>query len=193
MEEYLASSEIIDWRDPSVLCQAQELAQRIGDKTEIAKRCFEWLREEIRHCLDHKLDLQTGKASEVLEAKAGWCTAKSHLLAALLRANGIPAGLCYQRFRRDEENGGGYGSHGLNAIDLEEYGWYRVDPRGNRGNVNAKFTPPDENLAFPAELDGEMIHPKVWAEPLEATVEYLRIPQTWQEFRAPDLDIFQDL
>ncbi len=39
----------------------------------------------------------TCKASEVLRYKEGICNAKAHLLATILRANGIPSGFCYQR------------------------------------------------------------------------------------------------
>ena len=55
---------------------------------------------------------------------------KSHLLAALLRANGIPAGFCYQRLSIDDI-GPPFSLHGFNAVWLQEYGWYRVDARGN--------------------------------------------------------------
>ena len=29
----------------------------------------------------------------------------------------------------------------LNAVYLDEFGWYRCDPRGNKEGVNAQFTP----------------------------------------------------
>jgi len=45
-------------------------------------------------------DVVTCSASEVLREGTGICFAKSHLLAALLRAVGIPAGLCYQVYQR---------------------------------------------------------------------------------------------
>ena len=89
----------------------------------------------------------TLKASEVLQHGTGFCYAKSHLLAALLRANGIPAGLCYQRLSVND-TGAPWCLHGLNAVFLEDIGWYRCDARGNRPGVTAAFTPPVERLAF---------------------------------------------
>jgi transglutaminase-like putative cysteine protease len=38
-------------------------------------------------------------------------------------------------------------------VYLKDYGWYRIDARGNKAGVDAQFTPPHEKLAF--EL-GEM-------------------------------------
>lgn len=34
-------------------------------------------------------------ASDVLKHRTGYCYSKNHLLAALLRVNKIPTGLCY--------------------------------------------------------------------------------------------------
>jgi transglutaminase-like putative cysteine protease len=61
----------------------------------------------------------TCSASEALAAGTGYCFAKSHLLAAVLRANGIPAALCYQRLALDEsaeESQRRFSLHGLNAV-----------------------------------------------------------------------------
>ena len=59
--------------------------------------------------------------SSVLMHKTGYCYAKSHLLAALLRSNGLPAGLCYQRLSVDDD-GAPYSLHGLNADFLKNHG-----------------------------------------------------------------------
>lgn len=160
----------------------------MDDPIVIAKRCFEWVRDEIKHSRDYGLQPVTCSASAVLLNGSGYCYAKSHLLAALLRANGIPAGLCYQRLSRDD-NGESYSLHGLNAVLLPEFGWYRVDPRGNRKGVNAQFTPPVEQLAFPISLPGEANLPEIWADPLPVVVEALRTHENadtlWEEL--PDV------
>src|SRR5437867_9797512 len=97
-------------------------------------------------------------ASEVLRARTGFCYAKSHLLVALLRANGVPAGLCYQRLALDE-TGSAFCLHGLAAVWLPAVGWYRIDPRGNKPGVDAQLAPPVERLAFAARLPGEYLFP----------------------------------
>lgn len=173
MEPFLRSTDVIDWHHPDVLRLARSLVRGTSDPVEIARRCFEWVRDEIKHSRDYRLSPVTCSASEVLHHGSGYCYAKSHLLAALLRANGIPAGLCYQRLSRDE-NGEPYSLHGLNAVYLPEFGWYRVDPRGNRPGVNAHFTPPVEQLAFPIALSGEADLPEIWPDPLPVVVEALR-------------------
>jgi transglutaminase-like putative cysteine protease len=147
MEEYLQATEVIDWQDPAVLELAQHIASGHQTPDLIAKACFEWVRDEIRHSFDYQMNPVTYRASEVLQYRTGYCYAKSHLLAALLRANRIPSGFCYQRLSIDDK-GAPYSLHGFNAIYLSEVGWYRVDARGNRKGVDAQFTPPKEQLAF---------------------------------------------
>jgi transglutaminase-like putative cysteine protease len=97
MEQYIQPTEIIDWDHPDVSNVAHHLAEGCQSPVEIARNCFEWVRDTIKHSWDYQLNPVTCKASEVLQHKTGYCYAKSHLLGALLRANGIPAGFCYQR------------------------------------------------------------------------------------------------
>jgi transglutaminase-like putative cysteine protease len=182
MNEYLESSELIDWRHPDVAAKAAELASECRDQLQIAQRSFEFVRDAIRHSSDYELNPVTCRASDVLAHGTGYCYAKSHLLAALLRANNIPAGLCYQRLSI-EGDGPPFCLHGLNAIYLDPHGWYRVDARGNKPGVNAQFNPPHEQLAFSTQLAGEADLPEIWAEPLAAVVSTLQTCRTWQEVR----------
>ena len=111
------------------------------------------------------------------------------MLAALLRANGILAGLCYQRLSR--EDGNGFSLHGLNAVHLPGIGWYRVDPRGNKPGVDAQFCPPDERLACSIESAGEMDLPEIWPEPMPMVVDCLKHFQGWKQVEAnlPDVQV----
>ena len=179
MDPYLASSTYIDYDHPAVAAKARELAKGCTNDTAIALRCFEFVRDAIAHTGDAGRGISTIKASEVLTQKTGWCYAKSHLLAALLRANGIPTALCYQRLGCSEYREGIYCLHGLNAVRLEPYGWYRCDPRGNKEGVNAQFTPPVEKLAFELgknEYDVEGL----FAEPLPEIIEALETYKTYE-------------
>lgn len=180
MEEYLASSEIIDFTHPKVAEKARELSEGCSDDAEIAKHCFEFVRDDIRHTGDAGEGITTLRASEVLEQGQGWCYAKSHLLAALLRANGIPTALCYQRLSCSEYVEGIYCLHGLNAVYLKEFGWYRVDARGNKEGVDAQFNPPYEKLAF--ELDkNEYDLPDRYSLPLPVVIEALTTCKNYNE------------
>jgi transglutaminase-like putative cysteine protease len=173
MHEYLKASDVIDYNDPEVAALATRLASGTPSVTAATQRCFEWVRDEIAHSLDVGATRVTCSASEVLREGFGFCYAKSHLLAALLRANGIPAGMCYQRLSADGQ-GAPYCLHGLNGVYLEDYGWYRVDPRGNRNGIDAQFCPPVEKLAYPIALEGEADLPDILPAPLPVVVEALR-------------------
>jgi transglutaminase-like putative cysteine protease len=171
MQEYLKSTDVIDWQHPAVFALSQQLT---GDSIEATvRRCFDWVRDEIRHSGDFQLNPITCRASEVLKARTGFCYAKSHLLAALLRANNIAAGLCYQRLSIDDA-GTQFCLHGLNAVYLPAIGWYRLDPRGNKPSVNAQFTPPIEQLAFTPTLPGETDLPGIHPNPIPEVLTALR-------------------
>ncbi len=178
VEPFLTSTAIIDWQTPAVRELAAKLAAEGATPIGLAKRTFEWVRDEIKHSCDYRLNPVTCRASDVLAAGTGYCYAKSHLLAALLRTNGIPTGLCYQRLSVDGI-GPPFCLHGLNAVLLPEMGWYRIDARGNRADISAEFTPPLERLAFPIHIAGEYDLPQIYAEPLSVVVNALQRHQTW--------------
>lgn len=199
-DAYLTSSPCVDWQSPSVKQKAKQLSAGCQSRTDIAKACFEYVRDKIKHSADYQLDGTTCTASEVLAAGHGFCYAKSHLLAALLRANGIPTALCYQRLTVNDNPQDGnvptFCLHGLNAIYLPNLmsiaavksspfarmGWYRVDARGNKTlsdfKVDAQFDPPAERLAFALKTKGECdisgIDGGLFAEPLPQVVAALK-------------------
>lgn len=187
---YLQCTEVIDWDHPAVLERARALAAGRGDVAAIAQACFEWVRDEVAHSRDFERNPVTWRASDVLLHRTGYCYAKSHLLAALLRANGIRAGLCYQRLSVGD-SGPPFCLHGFNAIELPDVGWYRVDPRGNRAGIDAQFTPPVERLAFALQSAEEAEFANVFAEPLGCVVDSLRRCGTWVEVLAnlPDISV----
>jgi transglutaminase-like putative cysteine protease len=190
MQRYLSASTYIDFDMPDVLSMARRLGEGAASELDVVRACFEFVRDTIRHSVDFKLNPVTCKASDVLRHGTGYCYAKSHLLAALLRANGIPAGLCYQRLSVGD-SGEPFCLHGLNAIWLGDFGWYRVDPRGNKPGVNAQFQPPGEALAFAIKAPQERDLPEIWAEPLPVVVEALERYATWDQVLAnlPDVEL----
>jgi transglutaminase-like putative cysteine protease len=190
MTPYLASTEYIDWHDQEVAKKAAELAEGCSSEEIVAKKCFEFVRDSIKHSWDFNLNPVTCRASDVLRHGTGYCYAKSHLLAALLRANGIPAGLCYQRLVVGAESPP-FCLHGLNAVYLQQYGWYRIDPRGNKVGVDAAFTPPIERLAFPSRTRGEILLPEIWPEPMPMVVAALTHCTTVEQVaeNLPDIEV----
>lgn len=188
LDAYLAASDVIDWGDPAVQDLAVELTAGLTSDVDQARALFEWVRDRTPHSADAGRDEVTCSASQVLEVGTGICYAKSHLLAALLRSIGIPAGFCYQVFENDAGAEGSYQAlHGLNGIFFTSLGqWVRVDPRGNRPGVDAQFSVEEERLAFP-EL--EFLDDQVYPEPLPQVVSALRryrkLSKLWPNLPAP--------
>jgi transglutaminase-like putative cysteine protease len=194
MEEYLQATAVIDWQHPEIIDRARQIASNRETPQEIAQACFEWVRDEIHHSIDYRMNPVTCRASDVLQFKTGLCFAKSHLLAALLRANKIPAGFCYQRLIINEaDRDSPYSLHGFNAIYLPEFGWYRVDARGNKLGVNAGFAPPQESLAYPIQFPAEADFSTIFTEPLPIVVRALQAYTTWEELFHNLPDVTQEL
>ena len=188
MKKYLEETQIIDFKNPDIQKLSHLLSKDCKTDEEIAKNCFTYVRDNINHSGDFKDEITTGKASDVLKYKTGWCYAKSHLLAALLRANGIPTGFCYQRLSCSEYKKDIYCLHGLNAVYLKNYGWYKIDARGNKEGVNAQFNRPFEELAFKLEKD-EFDLADIYSKPLDVVVESLTKNKTYDEM----INIFPDV
>ncbi|MEU9086160.1 transglutaminase family protein [Streptomyces sp. NPDC048357] len=180
---YLASDEAVDHWDPLVQEAAEALWSTTGDAYSYAKAAFEFVRDEIPHSADSG-DLRVSwRASDVLATRNGICFAKSHALAALLRAQGIPAALCYQRLTDDD--GSHPVVHGLVAVRLPGgVRWSRLDPRGNKPGVDAQFSLEGERLAFPVRPElGEIDYPELYAAPHPAALGPLQgsadRPELW--------------
>ena len=163
LPHFLMESATVDYAHADIRKLAAALSS--DDSTATARRCFEWVRDHIEHSMDFQREEVTCAASNVLQQGTGLCTAKSHLLVALWRANQIPAGFCYQRLTLDGPNPP-YCTHGFTAVWLDDRGWYRCDARGNsKPGIHCEFTPGQENLAYPTIYNGERTYPDVWAEP----------------------------
>ncbi len=159
----------------------------LDPEIEYAFRAFEFVRDQISHSNDAGRKELCLRASDVLDKRTGLCFGKSHLLCALLRAAGIPAGLCYQYLRLDENNDESpLILHGLNAIYFESLGkWIRVDARGNKEGVDAQFSIEEEKLAFPVRPGlGETDLPFIFPRPDFGVIGKLLLCKTAQEAMA---------
>lgn len=193
MLQYLSESKVINFRHSDVSAKAKELSHHHNTPTDIAKACFEWVRDHIQHSGDIGTAGDACTASEVIQAGDAWCFGKSHLLVALLRANDIPSAFCYQRLRKDDI--GGFTLHGLVSIFLPYHGWYRVAPRGNKEGVNAQFTPPNEQLAWSTDSIDEIDFTEKFIEPQNIACEWMKQNTSNQQAFAtlPDLIKLPDL
>jgi transglutaminase-like putative cysteine protease len=177
LSDYLVSDAIIDWQSPAVRQKALELTQALSDEVAKARCLYEWVRDAISHSHDAGLDIVTCTASEVLYHGSGICFAKSHLLAALLRAVNIPAGFCYQVLRLDPAVDDEMVLHGFNALYLATIGrWIRLDARGNSNGINAQFSVKKEQLAYAmVPAADEFIYEAIFAAPVPSVVNRLKM------------------
>ena len=167
--DFLGDSPYVEASAPAVRSRAHDLRTRAGDELAFARTAFEWVRDHVGHSYDVADPRITLSATEVLEHRVGLCYAKSHLLTALLRAEGIPTGLCYQRL----VHGDGHVLHGLVAVYLDG-AWHRQDPRGNKDGVDAQFSLGTEQLAWRADESlGEIDYPELFAAPARCIVDVL--------------------
>ncbi len=176
IDEYLKCDEIIDYKNEAVAGLADTLQEGSDGETDFIRKAYEYVRDRFPHSADAEEDRITIRASEVLAAGHGICFAKSHLLAAILRAKGVPAGFCYQKLILDDKTAPVLIYHGLNGVYIREIDrWIRLDARGNKEGVDARFSLDREQLAFPirpecGEEDGLVIFP----DPDELVIESMR-------------------
>lgn len=172
-EDYLVENPpFIVFSTPTIQARITKLEKSAETLEERARLAFEIARDEVHHSFDTKDQAVSISAEDALRTCNGICFAKAHVLAALLRGMGIPAGFCYQRvLRKPDDPNSGFALHGLNSVWLEPYGWFRVDPRGNKPGVDSQFSPTEEKLAYPIRPElGEADYPDVFSAPLPSVL-----------------------
>lgn len=168
-EKYLACTPVVDFDDDAVASLARSVAG--GDYAAMLRRAFDLVRDSFPHSGDAGAEEVACTAPDVVRLGHGLCYAKSHLLAALLRHNGIPAGFCYQRLA---SAGGGFVLHGYNAA-LVEGRWVRLDARGNNAKVHVTFGLDCDMRAYQADTSaGERDYNVVFPRPDQGVVSVLR-------------------
>ena len=174
---FLAASAAIDRDHPAVQVLAREI--RRPHDLDTMRVAYETVRDRYPHSMDIDAPAVSVSASDVLRHGHGICFAKSHLLAALLRACGIAVGLCYQKLAGGERT---Y-LHALNAVWLpDQQRWIRLDARGNKPGIDAQFSLDVEQLAFPTRADrGERDFAEIHARPLPSTLAALRSSRSTAE------------
>jgi transglutaminase-like putative cysteine protease len=179
---YLEDTITIDWQTPVMMSSAKQLLDAWTQPEDRIRRLFEFVRDEIDHSLDVETNLQTCRASEVLEERTGLCYAKSHLLAGFLRYAGFPTGFCYVRMI-DEDRPGRFVLHAFNAVyRASESSWIYLDARGNRDGVDTecRFEAPWSLAHWPDAQAGERFLPFIYRRPGKRIIDLLE--------RAPSFD-----
>ncbi|QGH35515.1 transglutaminase [Gracilibacillus salitolerans] len=176
MAEYLKELDVVDYSHSIIQSKKNELFNKEQTEIEKVKKAFEFVRDEISHSWDIQGSKVTCLASDVLKYQEGICFAKANLLAAILRAEGIPTGFCYQRLMIFDTPEKGYSLHALNGVFLRSFNrWIRVDARGNKPGVQAEFSLDEEKLAFSVQQEfGERDFPIIYSKPNDNTITTLR-------------------
>ena len=89
MEEFMAATPYIDKDHPAVVKTTRKIVAGAQSDREKAVRLHDFVRDEIKFGWTRKFYRM--RASDVLEAKLGYCNTKATLFIAMLRAAGIPA------------------------------------------------------------------------------------------------------
>lgn len=175
LADYLLESEEVNYSHPSIGAIADVLRRQAPDELAYVQAAFEFVRDQVSHSWDIQSPRVTRIASDVLAAREGICYAKSNLLCALLRREGVPAGFCYQRLTLGDTPDTGYVIHALNAVYLRSLDrWVRLDARGNKDGVDAQFSTDTERLAFPIRsCYDEVDYPTIYTHPHPATMAAL--------------------
>lgn len=176
IEDYLQELDEVNYSDPSIQLVIGELFHSQQSDIEKIQAAFHYVRDEIAHSWDIQSEKVTCSASEVLQHKQGICYAKSNLLAALLRSQGIPTGFCYQRLMLFDTPEKGYCIHALNAVFIASLNkWIRMDARGKKRGVDAQFSIEKEQLAFSVNKRLEEVdYPTIFMVPNEKTIVVLK-------------------
>lgn len=182
LEEYLLDSPYLLLTNPRI----QELSNNIvyNCKTEVEKitKIYTYVRDQFSHSMDCKATKVSITSLDVIHNGHGICYAKSNLLTALLRVQGIYTGYCYQRLTLDDnDESRGYCIHALNAVYINNK-WHRIDARGNKEGIDAQFSLDKEQLAFSIRSKyKEMDYPVVYTRPLDCTLQALQNSKNVEE------------
>lgn len=184
IEKYLEKNNIIDFDNSILVDLINTHFKQTNEEIELIKNIYEYVRDKILHSYDINANDVACTASQVFIKKHGNCCGKSHLLAALLRFNNIPTGFCYQRLMSSLDNNL-LVVHGLNAVFIKSINkWIRLDARGNKSGINAKFDIDNEILAYyPKTQLGEYDDPIIYSFPNKKIIDALTLSNNIKELK----------
>lgn len=129
LNQYLEETDIIDWSDPNIILQANELAEGRDDLFEVVFNLASWVEQNIEYDINTLTAKSSQKSSWVLENKEGVCDEMTSLLIAMCRSLGIPArfvtGMTYSNSPLFSEP---WQAHGWAEVYFPDFGWVSFDP-----------------------------------------------------------------
>lgn len=173
MQAFLKDTKYIDYKAEIIQMIIKELFTDDMDDIEKVRIAYEFVRDDILHSFDCKATIITAKASDVLKYGTGICHAKANLLAALLRSQSIPTGLCFEHITLAGDDSIGYCVHAYNAVYVDSR-WIKLDARGNNESIDAQFSLGNPILAYPPrEKYDEYFFKGIYAESHAETMKML--------------------
>ena len=170
---FLSCSEVINCTNAEIRSLARSLTTSDNDDPGRARSLYLWVRDKVAHSGDSGYHEIMWKAVDVLKSGHGLCFGKSHLLVALCRSLGIPAGLCYQRVKVGDQK---WVLHGFTAVYLEQPGrWIRLDPRGNTSEIMADFSVDEDKITYYPQSNGEWLDQHVYPEPWQDLIRIVEM------------------
>lgn len=130
----LAPIDWVDWDQTEVLHLARELY--VKDQTATVTAIHDWVAQNIDYdvATSRSVNIPQKRASEVLRSRSGVCEHFSRLLAALCRANAIPATIVQGYLRREGESWPAEPNHAWNEV-LVNGRWVTVDATWDAGYI----------------------------------------------------------
>ena len=178
---FLQEDDYVDFTNISISREVSQAILKCKTLEEKARAVFEFVRDDISNAFDiDSIDIPC-TASETVRARYGTDDSKANLLAAMMRALGIPAGFCYQRLTVLDDDSEGLYLHCYNAIYLDGK-WIRLDASTDRGGKKGEFAKITPILPFtPREVFGEENIPGIFAEPDERSMAVHRAAEYIEE------------
>lgn len=189
----IAATDVIDSDHESVRHLADELTLGAAGDVDRVKALFEWVRDEIRYDMGPVLSERSDwTASSTIDRGYGFCQQKAVLLAAFLRAVGIPSGIGIEVLLDHkipphfaEYMGGQHiPLHGY-TLAFVEGRWQRIDATldsalcGRKGYRVVQYAPGSDRQLPTTDLDGK------------PHVEHLAVLGEWSDL--PDEIVAQTL
>jgi transglutaminase-like putative cysteine protease len=170
MEQYLRPTSFVDGDIPEVLHFARTNAGPSPDPVDKAVSLYYAVRDGMRYdpyALD--LTVEGMRASTTLKNRRGWCVTKACLLAACLRAVGVPARLGYADVRnhlttarmREAMKTDVFFFHGYTSVFLNGQ-WLKATPAFNvelceKFRIRPlEFDGKSDSIYHPLDLDGNL-------------------------------------
>ncbi len=130
---FLVPSVVVSYGKKSdVVTLSHEITQHASTDLEVIQQIYFWVQDNISYDTEKAKKVQTGELTnyvpnlkKILESRSGICYDYASLVAAMLRANGIPCKMVFGDVKTDDS--GTTIMHAWNMIWTEEDGWIAVD------------------------------------------------------------------